>query len=158
MILALDLATTTGYAVFNLKGQHIKSGIWKLTGNPQHKRFTEFIDCLSKLLEDKTLTIKTVYFEKPVGQWQNRDAASLYFGLEANLLSFCDARDLRTGSINPSTLKKYATGNGRAKKPQIKKAAIRKFPDVKVIDHNHADALFIGLYGVLELYEEAEHG
>ena len=46
-------------------------------------------------------------------------------------------------STEPKALKKWATGNGNAKKEDMIKRAHELFPDVKIVDDNHADALLL---------------
>lgn len=45
--------------------------------------------------------------------------------------------------IPPSTLKKYATGRGNAKKDEVLAAVIRRYPDVDVTGNDEADALVL---------------
>lgn len=44
---------------------------------------------------------------------------------------------------SPKEVKRHATGNGNADKPKMMAAATKKWPKVKLVDDNHADALWL---------------
>jgi Holliday junction resolvasome RuvABC endonuclease subunit len=56
-------------------------------------------------------------------------------------------------SVAASTVKKYATGSGRAEKPDMIHAAKQKFVDLDVDDDNAADAVHILCYGMSAKYQ-----
>lgn len=61
-------------------------------------------------------------------------------------------RGLRIAVVEPTVLKKYATGNGRASKDEVYAAAIRRYPAADVNNRDEADALVLAaiaarLYG-----------
>ena len=47
----------------------------------------------------------------------------------------------------PATVKKYATGNGRASKDEMVAAAVRGFPQVRIKGNDEADALALAAMG-----------
>ncbi len=47
--------------------------------------------------------------------------------------------------VNPASLKSWACGNGRAKKPQMI-AALKTLLGIETTDHNEADAIWIAEY------------
>jgi crossover junction endodeoxyribonuclease RuvC len=53
--------------------------------------------------------------------------------------------------VQPTTLKKWATGNGRAKKADMIAAAAEAFPHMKVRGDDEADALALAAAGALHL-------
>lgn len=53
------------------------------------------------------------------------------------------ARGIDTIVIPPSSVKKYATGKGNAKKDAVLAAVIRRYPDADVTGNDEADALIL---------------
>lgn len=45
--------------------------------------------------------------------------------------------------VHTATLKKHATGSGRAKKPEVLRAAKERWPETEIVDDNHSDALWL---------------
>lgn len=58
--------------------------------------------------------------------------------------------------VNPSSLKKFATGKGNAKKDEVFAAAIRKL-DYQGTDHNEADALWLLQMAVVQYTISGSH-
>lgn len=75
-------------------------------------------------------------------------------GFEVVLLMEARRAGLRVMPVRPAALKKWATGDGRAKKPAMIAAANARWPDLAepVADDNEADALLL-----LAWAEEGEH-
>jgi Holliday junction resolvasome RuvABC endonuclease subunit len=61
--------------------------------------------------------------------------------LQGVIKLFCESCQLPYIGYSPSTIKKHATGKGTASKDMMVAAATEKFG--KVVDDNHADALWI---------------
>lgn len=72
-------------------------------------------------------------------------------GLYWALLAFLAARKIPIATVSPTTLKKFATGDGRAEKPAMLAAARELWPHAKVRDHNAADALLLASMGAHRL-------
>lgn len=53
--------------------------------------------------------------------------------------------------VAPGTLKKYATGKGTAGKDEMLAAAIRRYPDVEILNNNVADAMHLAAMGARHL-------
>ena len=45
--------------------------------------------------------------------------------------------------VTPAQVKKFATGNGNAKKDEVMLAVARRYPDVPITDNNQSDALVL---------------
>lgn len=73
-----------------------------------------------------------------------RDLAGLWWTLLGHLAS----TDLTLGVVPPAVLKKWATGNGGAKKFLVGQAIARRWPDVRLHDDNEADALVLASIGL----------
>lgn len=84
-----------------------------------------------------------VVVERPHGGFKNQDAARVLLSL---LQILKEESPVKLNEVNPSTLKKWATGNGRAeKKDMIRSVYQRTMLEIK--DHNEADAILLALYG-----------
>ncbi len=135
-ILGLDLGTTTGWA--ELEDGRYWSGSILLPGPSDGEKFLQF----QRFLVDRA-DPKAVWFERPVAV--SLRAKELHFGLRAVLLLWCVKRHLPAHQVAPSTLKKWATGNGRAGKIHMVAKAMRLAPDIT--DDNEADAVLVAEYG-----------
>lgn len=137
-ILALDLGTTTGWAIRSASDP-ITHGF--ITLRPQRfegggMRYLRFKRWLSELTA--TDDIHEVYFEE-VRRHAGVDAAHVYGGLMATLTTWCEHHNIPYQGVPVGTIKKHATGQGNAGKEDVI-AAIRArgYP---VTDDNEADAL-----------------
>lgn len=140
-ILALDLGTKCGWAIT----AH-ESGVWDLSPRRfegSGMRFVTFRQHLRKVLEG----IDLVYFEE-VRKHMGVDAAHVYGGLMAVVTEECETRKIPYQGVPVGTVKKWACGRGNADKLAMIEAAKLKWPQVRIIDDNHADALHIMDYGM----------
>lgn len=141
-VLALDLGTTTGWALrdgaatisdsFNLKGGRFEGG---------GMRFLRFRAWLAEM--HTKLPFTAVFYEE-VRAHKGTDAAHIYGGLQATLTSFCEENKIPYEGVPVAAIKKSATGKGNAGKPQMI-AAMRKL-NFEPKDDNEADALALLLY------------
>lgn len=141
-ILALDLGTKCGWAaLYDLSGGEIsvESGVWNLQPSKFESAGQRFVK-FKKALHTNSGLWKLVVYEE-VRAHVAVDAAHIYGGLMAILQEFCIARGIEYKGVPVGTIKKYATGKGNAKKPDMILAANRLFPSINVLDDNHADAL-----------------
>lgn len=142
-ILALDLATTTGWA-FSYNGVitsgtiSFKSGRYEGGG----MRYLRFRNWIAAFLEEQKPDV--VYFEE-VRRHMSTDAAHVHGGLLAQLTAECEARTPKVPyqSIPVGTIKKTATGKGNATKDMMIASAKAKWPHQNIEDDNQADALWI---------------
>lgn len=56
-------------------------------------------------------------------------------------------------SVHTGTLKKFATGSGKATKSDMIEAAKKRWPKISLVDDNHADGLWLAAYGT-EYHDE----
>lgn len=145
MILALDLGTKTGWALGNGKRGHINSGVWNLVKGKPASRYQKLIAHV-QLEYDAAASLRVVY-EKVMGHVGTR-AAHVYGAFEAYLEDWCAAHDVALTGVGVGTIKKHATGHGRATKAEMKSAATAR--GWSVIDDNHADALWLLDYAIKE--------
>lgn len=138
-ILALDLGTTTGWALRSSDGA-ITSGSESF--RPQRfegggMRFLRFKRWLAAL-EDITGGIDALYFEE-VRRHVSTDAAHAYGGFLATLTAWCEHHQLPYQGVPVGTIKKHATGKGNASKDDVL-SAMRALGHAPT-DDNEADAL-----------------
>src|SRR5690554_5200460 len=137
-ILALDLGTTTGWAL-KLADGTITSG--SMSFKPQRfegggMRYLRFRRWLSEL--KASTDIHAVYFEE-VRRHMGVDAAHAYGGFMAQLTAWCEHHQIPYQGVPVGTIKKHATGKGNAGKGAVI-AAVRAW-SFDPVDDNEADAL-----------------
>jgi Holliday junction resolvasome RuvABC endonuclease subunit len=140
-ILALDLATTTGWAVTSCS--IVTSGTICFKGGRFEgggMRFLRFRRWLREMFESEKPD--AVFYEE-VRRHLSTDAAHIHGGLLAILQAECEARGVPYAGIPVGTIKKAATGRGNADKAAMIEAAAARWPDQQIADDNQADALWI---------------
>lgn len=115
-ILALDLGTTTGWALSN--GAMI-SGTWnlkpaKFAGGGM--RFVKFEQMLGAL--HRSSPIEVVYYEA-VRRHVGTDAAHIYGGLMATLTAWCEKHGIPYDGVPVGTIKLSWSGKGNASKERM---------------------------------------
>lgn len=138
-IIALDLGTTTGWAVGERSGA-IVSGTENFSprrfegGGMRYLRFKQW------LTELKAVTggIDALYFEE-VRAHKGVDAAHVYGGFMAHLTAWCEHHHIPYQGVPVSHIKKHITGKGNANK-QLVIAAVKAM-GFSPSDDNEADAL-----------------
>ena len=149
-ILALDLGTTTGWALRGSDG-HITSGSESF--RPQRfegggMRFLRFKRWLAELLTTSG-HINAVYFEE-VRRHAGVDAAHAYGGFMGHLTAWCEHHNIPYQGVPVGTIKKHATGKGNAGKDDM--IASVRLRGHTPVDDNEADALAL-LHWAVETQE-----
>lgn len=139
-VLALDIATHTGY--FSLH----EAGVWNFTeskrrnDNKMHGAFRVMLMAFIRRYGIRRIVAEDVAVNSHF--YDMRRLAEL----RGILLEVCDELDLPEPEfVNPATLKKFATGDGRATKEQMIAACKNKYGIVPV-DDNAADACHLYHY------------
>ena len=115
-ILALDLGTTTGWAIRGYDGL-ITSGTVSFKpgrydgGGMRYLRFTNWLTEIDRL----SGPISAIWFEE-VRRHTGTDAAHVYGGLMASLTSWGELRGIPYAGTPVGTIKRHATGHGNAPK------------------------------------------
>ena len=149
-ILALDLGTTTGWALRGNDG-HITSGSESFRpqrfegGGMRYLRFGRWISEIQKSVSE----FQFLYFEE-VRRHAGVDAAHAYGGFLATLTAWCEHHQIPYQGVPVGTIKKYATGKGNASKDEMV-AAMQARGHVPA-DDNEADALAL-LHWAIETQE-----
>lgn len=142
-ILALDPANLTGYAHSN--GEH---GTWDITitprGKPEHPGNRLLVFEATLVMTIRQWGCDFLAAEDASFGSNNPHTAAQHNELKGVILrvaaEHCPEATLKF--FGPSTIKLYATGDGRAKKPAMIKAFERHF-GYKPRDDNEADALWV---------------
>jgi hypothetical protein len=143
-VLALDLGTTTGWALRSQDGG-IASGIMTFRpgrfegGGMRYLRFRSWLGELAALAGGLT----RIAFEE-VRSHAGTDAAHLYGGFLAHLSAWCEERGVPYEGVPVGTIKRFATGRGNADKAaMIAAVRARGFAPA---DDNEADAIALLLW------------
>ena len=150
VLLALDLGTTTGWALLTREGD-IAHGFASFRpqrfegGGMRFLRFKRWLSELKAIAQD----IHAVYFEE-VRRHAGVDAAHVYGGLMATLTAWCEHQNIAYLGVPVGTIKKHVTGKGNAGKAEVI-TAMRALGH-PVTDDNEADALAL-LHWAIETQE-----
>ena len=145
-LLALDLGTTTGWALHGADGL-ITSGTASFRngrfdgGGMRYLRFTNWLGELERL----SGPVAAIWFEE-VRRHAGTDAAHVYGGLMASLTSWGELRGIPYEGVPVGTIKRHATGKGNAPKQAMIDAARAK--GFSPEDENEADAIAILLWAI----------
>lgn len=143
-VLALDLATNTGYAYRGPFGD-VRAGVFSCGVTRLESpgmRFLKFSRWLRSLIQQAGITC--VCFEAP----HHRGGASttVAVGLATHVMSVCAELSVEHFSVHTQQLKKFATGKGNASKEDMIEAL-----GMGAMDDNEADARWILIYAEKEL-------
>lgn len=145
-ILALDLGTTTGWALRAADGL-ITSGTASFRngrfdgGGMRYLRFTNWLTEVDRL----SGPIEAIYFEE-VRRHIGTDAAHVFGGLLAVLTSWGELRGVPYQGVPVGTIKRHATGKGNASKQAMIDAVRER--GFSPTDDNEADAIAILLWAI----------
>ena len=147
-ILALDLGTTTGWALLGTN-DIISSG--SVSFRPGRfdgggMRFLRFSNWLSELDRMGGELLKSIWFEE-VRRHAGTDAAHVYGGFMGTLTAWAERHGVPYEGVPVGTIKKHVTGKGNANKAAVM-AAVQALGYAPA-DDNEADALAL-LNWVLE--------
>ena len=144
-ILALDLGTQTGWAIF--KDGLIVSGSQSFKtksvdgAGMRYLRFRRWLDSLRK----EHGIINEVYFEE-VRRHKGTQAAHVYGAFKGVLMMWCEEWLTPYQGVPVGTIKLFATGKGNANKEMMIDSAQKCGYDV--VDDNQADAIHLLRYAI----------
>lgn len=160
-VVGLDLGTTTGWAVLRTekprrtapraftRGAITASGIFTLAPRRGDSPGMRYVYLRAKLeaLFASLSTITLVCYEQ--AHHRGGAATEIAAGLAATVQAFCAERKIQHTTVHTSTLKKHATGDGRAKKPAMIRAANATLRVIskEIEDDNEADAVLCAKFG-----------
>ena len=133
-ILALDIATTTGWKT------ETSSGVWKLKQKKDDSTGMKLVRLKSYLKELIALEkIDIVVYERPAGMFKS--AIITESELIGVVLLLCEELSLQYTAYSATEIKKFATGKGNAKKQDMINAAVALGYNPE--DDNEADAIHL---------------
>ena len=145
-VLALDLGTTTGWAL-KASDEFISSGTLSFKssrydgGGMRYLRLRRWLDDLQR----DAGPIGTIHFEE-VRRHIGTDAAHIYGGMLGVLSAWCEERGIAYQGVPVGTIKAFATGKGNSDKAAVI-AAVRA-RGFSPIDDNEADAIAMLLWAI----------
>lgn len=162
-VLALDLGTTTGWALrlpdlsvthgfISFKSQRFEGG------GMRYLRFRRWLDevLATTAGQSDPAALGAVYFEE-VRRHLGVDAAHVYGGLLATLTAWCEHHRIPYQGVPVGTIKRHATGKGNASKAEV--LAAMRAKGFATSDDNEADALAVLQWGLSQqLVEGGSHG
>ena len=141
-ILALDIATTTGWKT------ETASGVWKLRQKKDDSTGMKLVRLKSYLKELIELEhIELVAYERPAGMFKS--AIISESELIGVVLLLCEELSLQCTAYSPTEIKKFATGKGNAKKIDMIAKAVEL--GYNPADDNEADAIHLYLLAKKDL-------
>lgn len=145
-VVTFDLATNTGWANY-AGGQLLGSGTTKLGKvGEAWKRMAAARDWLPQVLRQVAWGLGEVAYEAPLMSPRNFNATRSAIQLEAALLQACQSLGIPERMVHVyhvGTIKKAATGSGRASKDEVVEAMSQRWGLSGLSDDNEADALAV---------------
>jgi hypothetical protein len=142
-ILALDMATKTGWATDGQSGVQVFD---TKRGESPGMRFLRFRAWLKEMCNE-LIHPEVIAYEQP--HHRGGAATELAYGFLTEVKTRAAAQSIELMPVHSQTLKKWATGSGRAGKPEMVAEAKRRGFDPS--DDNHADACLLYEYAKAEL-------
>lgn len=134
-ILALDIATVTGWAT------ETASGTWNLKPNRGESDGMRVIRFKAKVKEIiKAEEIDLIVYERQAGR--NTYSIMIASEMVGVLKGLCINNGIEYASYSAGEIKRFATGKGNASKEMMIESARGQF-DCEIVDDNHADALWL---------------
>lgn len=155
-VLALDLATRTGWAL--VRNGHIESGVQvfdiKRGESPgmRYLRFRVWLEGITADSVSQAAMVDLIVYEQTVpapAKFSSASTREIASGFATRVQEQCAALGIDHVPVYPSTLKKFVTGKGNAKKLEVIDTVIRRgwVPrPIRALDDNEADAIALLYY------------
>lgn len=143
MILALDLATKTGWALVQ-DSKILESGVWDFAQDRGTGHYGFLFQALYRKLDLYAKPGTQIAFE--LAHHRAGPATRIGVGMNATVLLFAARRDMPAPlAVHTATLKKAITGSGKGDKGLVK-AWASSLLGRPPIDDNEADAIAVGVW------------
>jgi Holliday junction resolvasome RuvABC endonuclease subunit len=143
-VLAIDPATTSGFAVRKISG-------WKKfetkRGDSPGMRFLLFRAWLEVLIQEHNPDV--IFYERQ--HHRGGAATEIALGFVTEIKTVAAQKEIEVKSEHTKSIKKWASGNGNAKKIQMIEAANRLRPSANIDEDNEADAICLYEYAINEV-------
>lgn len=146
IVLGIDPGTKCGWCLRNER-HIIASGVWDLKPRRHEGGGMRYLRLRQALCEVMLQRPAVVAYEE-VRRHLGVDAAHIYGGIIAVISEECEARGIPYVGLPVSTAKIRATGKGNADKDAMVEAAVAAWPGLKIIDDNHADAIWFATVAI----------
>jgi Holliday junction resolvasome RuvABC endonuclease subunit len=144
-VLAIDPGVNLGWAIFTAAGEFSCGTLYlgEKRGSTNGIRFLAFRTWLESVHDKEHL--ERIAYEQTLTRHRSGAQAALANGLVAIMEAFASQRGVELVTINNATLKKWATGSGRAEKADMLLAAQRRWGKrcLPKDQHDTVDAVWI---------------
>lgn len=148
-ILALDLGTSTGFAIGGK--EHMVSGTWNLKPGRYDGGGMRFVKMRANLEDIRRAYGVTHVFYEEVRRHRGVDAAHVYGGLMGTLTAWCEEHDIPYQGVPVGTNKRNWTGAGNASKDAMVAECRRR--GFEPGSEDEADAIAVFHSALMELRE-----
>lgn len=141
VLAGFDFASFTGWAVWSAPSTI--SGVWKLAPAPGESpgmRYVRLRGYLEQLLRGYP-NLKLIAYEE--AHHRGKAATQYAHGYIATVQAWCVEHGIEHTSVHSATLKKWATGSGRASKEEMVKAGLERFSLPEDVTDDEVDALWV---------------
>jgi Holliday junction resolvasome RuvABC endonuclease subunit len=154
-LLALDLGTTTGWAVAS-QGNLCESGVESFIapkGAAVGWRWIRFNDWLTLMIRRWQPTL--IVWEAPILAHKSAASARVAFALSTRVEEMAARNKIKIAAAHNVTVKKFITGRGDVKKEAVTELMRRHYG--ARVSADEADALAVMRFALAMLAEEARH-
>jgi len=146
-VFALDLGSTIGWSLVDPKGRFEIGGEMELIGENRAQKLQHFMSWLDMYLTDNAERIEFVIFERPFTR--GLPATRMLWGYAGIVEALATEYGFAVVDELPTSIKKFATGSGKASKETMIEIASEK-AGLELGEHE-SDAYLLGLYAVTYL-------
>lgn len=157
VVIGLDLATRSGWAVLGLDGSYVASGSWACSPRARRAkadRWVRFASALTELLAGLEDRVAVVAIERPIGRHNGGAVPAVAWGLVALAELAAERRGIPSVRYPPPRVKRAATGSGSASKTAVAEAMASRY-GVELKAGDEADALAVATTALARLDLEA---
>lgn len=153
-VVGFDFGTKFGWAHLRVERgavSRVDSGVWNLQPGKHQGGGMRFLAC-ERYVKHCLITVRpeAVGYEA-VARHMATDAAHIYGGFLAEVTKRCDEMEIPYSGYFPATLKKEATGSGRAEKSDVMVKLRRRFGLKTFKSDDEADAIAAALCVIRDL-------